>query len=149
MNGFSWIFVALAIAWFIQLYLANKQMRRFYGRVSELRRQYNGVTSIGMEGSTWRRRQYVVIVVDKEKRVLAVEELSGWTVLAKLEPVPGLEELTIARLFDDTVTLPVPKKLLLAMRNAAQHVLNAGKEKEEENLSAQEKIIEEYATVSL
>jgi DNA-binding transcriptional regulator of glucitol operon len=147
MNSYSWIFVALAIAWFVQLYFANKQMRRFYGRVSELRRKYNGVTSIGMEGSTWRRRQYAVIVMDKEKRILAVEQLSGWTVLAKLEPVPGLEGLTIAQLFDDTVTLPVEKKLLLAMRNAAQHILTAEAEKEEE-LGKQEKKIEEHAAIS-
>jgi DNA-binding transcriptional regulator of glucitol operon len=145
--GSSWIFVALALAWFVQLYFANTQMRLFYKRVSELRRKYNGITSIGMEGSTWKRRQYVVIVADKEKRILAVEQLSGWTVMAKLQPVPGLEGLTFTELFDDTVTLPVPNKLLLAMRNAAKHVLAAEKE-EKEKVDTQDMELEEHATVS-
>jgi DNA-binding transcriptional regulator of glucitol operon len=145
--GSSWIFVALAVAWFIQLYFANTQMRRFYSRVAELRRKHNGITSIGMEGSTWKRRQYVVLVADKEKRILAVEQLSGWTVLAKLQPVPGLEGITFTELFDDTVALPVHNKLLLAMRDAAKHILAAEKE-EKEKSGAQEIEHEENAAIS-
>lgn len=145
MTGISWIFIALAIAWFLQLYMSNHQMRKFYGRVSELRRTHNGITSIGMEGSAWKRRQYAVLVVDKGKRILAIEQLSGWTVLAKLQPVQGLEGITFTELFDDTVALPVHNKLLLAMRNAAQHILDAEKEEKEK---LQEKEHEENAAIS-
>lgn len=144
MTNISWIFIALALAWCLQLYLSYYQMRQFYGRVSELRRKYNGTTSIGMEGSAWKRRQYAVIVVDKEKRILAVEQLSGWTVMAKLQPVKGLAGLTFAELFDDAKTLPVNKKLLLAIRNAAQHIIKAEAD-EKENAEVQENELEENA----
>jgi DNA-binding transcriptional regulator of glucitol operon len=148
MTNISWVFIALALAWCLQLYLSFFQMRRFYGRVSELRRTYNGVTSIGMEGSAWKRRQYAVIVVDKDKRILAVEQLSGWTILAKLQPVKGLEGLTFEDLFDEARNLPVNRKLLLAMRDAAQHILKAEEhEKEEANAPAQDLDMEENAAV--
>jgi DNA-binding transcriptional regulator of glucitol operon len=148
MPNFSWVFIALAVAWLLQLYLSYFQMRRFYGRVSELRRTYNGITSIGMEGSAWKRRQYAVIVADKDKRILAVEQLSGWTILAKLQPVKGLEGLTFDDLFDESSNLPVNRKLLLAMRNAAQHILKAEEAKKEEaNAPAQDLDMEENAAV--
>lgn len=148
MTNISWVFVALAVAWCLQLYLSFFQMRRFYGRVSELRRTYKGTTSIGMEGSAWKRRQYAVIVADKDKRILAVEQLSGWTILAKLQPVKGLEGLTFDDLFDESRNLPVNRKLLLAIRNAAQHILKAEEhEKEEANAPAQDLDMEENAAV--
>ena len=146
MTNISWVFIALAVAWCLQLYLSYFQMRRFYGRVSELRRMYNGITSIGMEGSAWKRRQYAVIVADKDKRILAVEQLSGWTILAKLQPVKGLDGLTFDDLFDDSKMLPVNQKLLLAMRNAAQHILKA-EEDARERENEQELELEENAAV--
>lgn len=121
------LIVGLAIAWFIQYMLTLWQMRRFYGRISELRKL--GAVSVGMQGSAWRLRQYAVLVVDKDKCITHVEELSGWTVLACLKPVEGLEGYTLDELCDDSVELPVSnnRKLLLALRNAAQHIQDADK----------------------
>jgi hypothetical protein len=68
-------------------------------------------------------------VVDKNnKRILTVEELSGWTVLAGLKPVKGMTGYTIHDLFDETKEFPVPEKLLLAMRSAAEQIIKAEKE---------------------
>jgi hypothetical protein len=77
-----------------------------------------------------------------------VEQLSGWTILAKLQPVKGLEGLTFDDLFDESRNLPVNRKLLLAIRNAAQHILKAEEnEKEEANAPAQDLDMEENAAV--
>ena len=148
MTNLSWIFIALAIAWMVQLYLSYFQMRRFYGRVSELRKSYrDSLVSIGLAGTTWKRRQYAVLVIDKNnKRILTVEELSGWTVLAKLQPVKGMTGYTIDDLFDDTKEFPVPEKLLLATRSAAEQIIKAEKDAAEKTKeSARELELEENA----
>ena len=122
------IIAGLAIAWAIQYALAFWQMRRFYRRVAELRRL--GLVSIGVEGSSWRGRQYAVLVVDASHRVMRVEQLSGWTIFATLKPVLGLEGRPMSALFDDGANLPVSKKLLLALRNAASYIKKAAKKSE-------------------
>jgi DNA-binding transcriptional regulator of glucitol operon len=126
-NTTAVLILGLAIAWVLQLFLSYWQMRKFYGRVSFLRKQYGGTASIGLEGTAWKRRQYAVLVVDDEKRILAAEQLSGWTIFASLKPVEGLKGVTLAELCDDKVILPISnnKKLLLAFRNAAMHIETA------------------------
>lgn len=114
------IIISLAAAWLVQYYLAWWQMRRFYKRIAVLRR--DGVVSIGMAGSSWRRKQYAVLVVDKAEKIVHVEQLSGWTVLATLKPVHGLDGRAMSNLFDDNLKLPVSDKLLLALRNAATYI---------------------------
>jgi DNA-binding transcriptional regulator of glucitol operon len=117
------VIVGLAIAWTIQYALAFWQMRRFYRRVAEFRRY--GKVSIGVAGSAWRRRQYAVLVVDASQRIVHVEQLSGWTILAILKPVPGLDGRPLSAVFNDDLELPVSHKLLLALRNAATYIRDA------------------------
>lgn len=117
------IIIGLAIAWGIQYVLAFFQMKRYYRRIAELRRL--GQVSTGVAGSSWRRRQYAVLVVDANNRIVHVEELSGWTVFAALKPVKGLDGRPLSDLDDDSLTLPVHNKLLLALRNAASYIKQA------------------------
>ncbi len=119
----SLIILGLAVAWSIQYILTIFQMRRFYKRVAELRRL--GTVSIGVAGSTWKRRQYGVLVVDVNHRIVHVEQLSGWTVLASLKPVAGFDGHPMSDLDDETVEWPVSEKLVLALRNAASYIKNA------------------------
>lgn len=113
----------LATMWFLQLGLSYWQMRRFYRRVAELRRR--GTVAIGMHGSMWRGRQYGVLVVDEQERIVHAEQLSGWTVLANLKPVAGVAGRTLTELFDDEAKWPIKPKLRFALRNAAQHIRTA------------------------
>jgi DNA-binding transcriptional regulator of glucitol operon len=117
------IIVGLALAWAIQYVLTFFQMQRYYKRIAELRRL--GQVATGVTGSSWRRRQYAVLVVDANHRIVHVEELSGWTVFASLRPVKGLDGRPMSDLDDDTLTLPVSDKLLLALRNAASYIKDA------------------------
>lgn len=116
------IIIGLAVAWTLQYILAFWQMRRYYRRLAELRKK--GLVSIGMSGSAWRRRQYAVLVVNKldHEKIVCVEQLSGWTVMATLKPVPGFEGRPVNDLLDDNVALPVSPKLLLALRDAVKHL---------------------------
>lgn len=139
----SAIIILLAFAWLLQFGLSFFQMRRFYRRVSALHKF--GSVWIGMEGSSWKRRQYVALVVDKDNIIKRAEELSGWTVLAALKPVMGLDGRPISDLMDDTIELPVKGKLLLAFRDAVKHIeaaaaKKAAKEIEEaQNVNLEEK----------
>ena len=93
----TWVLVVgLALTWFLQLYLTSLQMRRYYGRIAALRRE--GQVWVGLAGSAWRRRTYAVMVVGPDRRVQRVEQLSGWTVLAKLKDVPGVADYTVEKI---------------------------------------------------
>ena len=130
------IIISLVAAWIIQYALSFWQMRRFYKRIAALRKEKNGISSIGMAGSAWRRRTYAVLIVDKENQIQAVEQLSGWTIFAGLRPVNGLEGTKIEDLFEkeDEIALGYKKKLYLAIQNAAQHIMDAQQRKlSEEN----------------
>jgi DNA-binding transcriptional regulator of glucitol operon len=141
----SAIIILLAIAWLLQFALSYLQMRRFYGRIKQLNK--SGSVWIGMEGSAWKRRHYVALVVDKNNIIQRAEELQGWTVLAKLKPVIGLEGRPISDIKDDSIELPVKPKLLLALRNAVKHIEDAAERKAlEEAQSANEEISQEVAS---
>lgn len=117
------LILVLAGLWIFQLLLSQWQMHRFYKRIAQLRRL--GTVSIGMEGSAWRRRQYAVLVVDQDKQIVRAEQLSGWTVLATLRPVQGLEGQPMSVLLDDSAPLPVSKKLRGALRNATDFIITS------------------------
>ncbi len=121
-SNLAYVGFALGIAWTLQYIFSFWQMRRYYTRIAQLRRK--GIVSVGMAGSAWRRRQYAVLVVEKldRDRIVCVEQLSGWTVMAALKPVPGLEGRPVSDLLDDAIKLPVSPKLLLALRDAVKHL---------------------------
>lgn len=129
------IIVGLALGWAVQYGLAFWQMRRFYRRVAELRRE--GLVSIGVAGSSWRRRQYAVLVVDASQHIVRAAQLSGWTIFAALKPVEGLDGLPLSALFDNDAGLPAKPKLLLALRNAASYIKNAAPKPASETLTAE------------
>lgn len=125
----TWVLVVgLALTWFLQLYLTSLQMRRYYGRIAALRRE--GQVWVGLAGSAWRRRTYAVMVVGPDRRVQRVEQLSGWTVLAKLKDVPGVAGYTVEEIADDSVALPVPKKLREALKHAVS-LMHAHEQKQQ------------------
>ena len=128
----TWVLVVgLALTWFLQLYLTSLQMRRYYGRIAALRRE--GQVWVGLAGSAWRRRTYAVMVVGPDRRVQRVEQLSGWTVLAKLKDVPGVTGYTVEEIADDSVALPVPKKLREALKHAVSLMLAHEQEQQVES----------------
>ncbi|RCK75057.1 MAG: hypothetical protein ANABAC_1774 [Anaerolineae bacterium] len=130
------IILGLAGAWLLQLLLSYFQLRRFYGRVSQFRKTGN-IVSIGVAGSTWKRRQYAILVVDPKTEIIhQSEQLSGWTVLASLKPVHGLEGMTIKDLLNDETPLPkhISGKLALALRDAAKHILEFQARRKEEEI---------------
>lgn len=88
-----------------------------------------GTVSIGVSGSAWRRRQYAVLVVDRNQRIVHVEQLSGWTVMADLRPVQGLNGRPMSDLLEEGLALPVPDKLLRALQNAAGYIRDGVKPK--------------------
>jgi DNA-binding transcriptional regulator of glucitol operon len=129
----SVIVLALGIGWLLQFFLSYFQLRRFYRRIGELRRG-GKLVSIGVSGTAWRRRQYAVLVVDPEtKRIDHAEQLSGWTVLAHLKPVRGLQGKAVEELLREDAVWPphISRKLAAALQNAARYILEFQKEEKE------------------
>jgi DNA-binding transcriptional regulator of glucitol operon len=127
------IIFGLAVAWLLQLFLSYLQLRRFYGQVSQLRKTGN-LVSIGMAGSAWKGRQYAILAVDPDNDIIRqTEQLSGWTVLASLKPLHGLEGMTWQDLLNEETPLPkhIHHKLALALRDAAKHIEEHKKRKKE------------------
>jgi glucitol operon activator protein len=78
------------LAWVLQLALAYWQARLFYREVSALRRL--GRCATGMAGGRYRGHTYVVLVAHPARQtILEARQLSGFTVFARLKPVPQLE----------------------------------------------------------
>jgi glucitol operon activator protein len=114
------VVLGLGFMWLLQYALTFWQMQRYNKRLKDLRK--GGLVWVGLNGSAWKGRQYAVVVVDKDNRIVKVEQLSGWTVLATLKPVPGFEGRPVSDLTDENITLPVSEKMLLALRDAAKHM---------------------------
>jgi len=121
------LFLTLAGLRIIQFGLAYWQMRRFYQRMSTLRK--SGLTAVGLSGNRYKGRLYVVLTVDEDDRVIHAEQFSGWTVFAQLRPVPELTGLSLQELLTNESSLPVSKKLRNAFGNAARD-LQAARNKE-------------------
>jgi glucitol operon activator protein len=127
----STIIIAFLIAWIIQFGMTYFQMRRYYKRIRELRRE--GPTATGMSGSMYKRRVYGVLVFDKNEKILHAEQFSGWTVFAGLKPVKELEGLSINDIMDESVELPIPKKYRSAFQNAVLEYRKAKEKTDEKN----------------
>lgn len=84
------IVAALAVLWGVQVFLSTLQMRRFHKRSQQLRRQ-GAHMAVGVAGNMYKRKVYVVVVVDTAGKVTAAEQLSGFTIFASLRPIPGME----------------------------------------------------------
>lgn len=140
METATFVVLALALAWFIQLGLSYWQMKRFYGRISQLRK--SGKLAIGLEGGMYKGRQYGVLVVDEQENIVRAEQLSGLTIFSQLKPVSPLIGLKMSRLFEDekvlAAELKISKKQVLAFRNAAQYIREAEARAEEKQRQAEE-----------
>jgi DNA-binding transcriptional regulator of glucitol operon len=122
-NRYAGLFLAIALVWILQLGFSLLQTRRFHKRVFQLRKEGNQ-TSVGMSGSTWKRKVYGVLVVDEARTILRAEKLSGFTVFASLQPVPELGGKPMSVLDQDEPVAGLNEKLWKAFQNAAGFIKN-------------------------
>ncbi|MGI6259660.1 MAG: transcriptional regulator GutM [Anaerolineaceae bacterium] len=114
---YGFLFLGLAFAYGVQLFLTGWQAKRYYKRLKELRK--DGLTSVGMAGGKWTGRTYGVLVIDEDKKIVHAEKMSGMTIFSGLRPVEGLVGLDVAELLDENQDFLLKKKPLEAFRNAA------------------------------
>lgn len=131
----SAIFLVFIVAWVIQFGMTFFQLRRYNKRVAELKKM--GPTAVGMSGSMYKRRAYGVLVFDDQEKIVRAEQFSGWTVFASLKPVKELEGLTLQDIKDESVELPISKKIRSAFINAVDQVEYARKKAAEAAAQAQ------------
>lgn len=97
MDGLLVIFVALALAWALQMLLAHRQARRFMRSVRAL--QDRGRVAIGVSSQKrLQRKTYVGLAADAAGVVRAGCELSGQTVWARPKTIDAFDGLTLAEL---------------------------------------------------
>ena len=128
------IFGLLVVMWILQFGLTYIQMQKFYGRLKIIRK--DGLTAVGMGGSQYKGRAYGILTVDKNNTVIHAEKMSGWSNFAGLRPVPALIGMTIEEILSEQAELPVSSKLQVAFRNAANDLLQAGKEKSSDQINS-------------
>ncbi|TFH36201.1 MAG: transcriptional regulator [Anaerolineales bacterium] len=128
------IILLLVAAWIAQLVLSLWQTRRYFRRISTLRK--DGTTSVGMAGSAWKRRIYAILVVDDTDKIVHAEQFSGWTVFAVLKPVPELVGHSLEEISEgEPETFGIKKKMFLAFQNSASEFNKSRKNKELEDIS--------------
>ena len=95
---YGFLFLGLAFAYGVQLFLTGWQAKRYYKRLKELRK--DGLTSVGMAGGNGQGEPMVSLLLMKIKIVHA-EKMSGMTIFSGLRPVEGLVGLDVAELLDE------------------------------------------------
>jgi DNA-binding transcriptional regulator of glucitol operon len=120
-SGTIAVLVALVGAWMVQIVLSSNQMRRYHRRSQKLRR-LGTYMSTGVAGTMYRRKVYGLLVVDADHKVVAAEQLSGWTVIARLKPVPQLVGLDIGVVGKGDPPAGVTKKQWAAFDHSAGFV---------------------------
>lgn len=122
-TGENWVGlgIALGVMWLAQFGLSFLQMRRYYGRISKLRK--TGLTATGMSGNRVRTRTYVVLVLDEDLKVKTAEQLSGITVFASLKPIKQLIGLHVDDVWEGgEIPKSVGKNVWSAACAAAQYL---------------------------
>lgn len=121
MSQLAFFALVLGFVWLLQLMLSLLQTRRFYRRFSELR-QGSYASAIGMAGTTWKRKEYAILVVDSDHRVMRAQRLGGITVFATPKPLPALEGVALDRFSGAEAVDGVSAKTWAALQNAAQYI---------------------------
>lgn len=117
------ILAMMVFFWLIQFGLTYWQMKRFYARLKVIRK--GGLTAIGLSGGRVKGRNYAVLTIDDDDNIVHAEQFSGWTVLARLKPVPELEGLPLAAVLDEEMALPLSSNIREAFQRAAQDLHQA------------------------
>ncbi|HEX6756479.1 MAG TPA: transcriptional regulator GutM [Mycobacteriales bacterium] len=109
MSGWTWIIIAVAVGWVLQLGMAWRQARRFSAAVASLRKSTGGRVSVGM-GKRRLRKAYVALAGDGTTVTRALV-LRGVTTFAEAEPEPALAGQRLRDLAEgrvpDGLTAPV------------------------------------------
>ena len=113
----DYLFLIVAVLWVAQFGMAYWQLRRFHGRIAELRKV--GKTAVGMHGNRWRGRTYAVLTVDGQERIRRAELFDGWTVFSKLRPVAELEGRPLSSLIEGSAPAGVRQAQWAALQHAA------------------------------
>lgn len=127
-DQFTTLLLLLVVMWMIQFGFTYFQMRRFYNRMVELKR--NGLTAVGLCGNQYKGRTYAVLTIDEDNRVIHAERFAGWTVFATLKPVPEMQGMALDDILANPADLPVSKKLQRAFSNAAKDLKQARKKQQ-------------------
>ncbi|MCA9916475.1 MAG: hypothetical protein KC445_00915 [Anaerolineales bacterium] len=125
------IFIALVVMWIAQFGMAYLQMKRFYGRLKVVRK--GGLTAVGQGGGQYKGRAYAVLTIDDDNKIVHAEQFKGWTVFAKLRPVPEFIGMPLEELLANEDSLPTTPKLRIAFGNAGRDLLAARQGKENES----------------
>lgn len=132
----DYLFLVVAVLWVAQFGMAWWQLRRFHGRIAELRRE--GRTAVGMQGNRFSGRTYAVVVADAQGRIRRAELFDGWTVFSRLRPVEALRGRQLSELSAPEPLAGLRKTQWAALQHAAGFLTKgaSGEEPRQANASA-------------
>ena len=100
LQNYGWMIGLLVVMWLLQFFMSFLQMRRYYGRLSALKRE--GPTATGMTGNRLNTRTYGVLTLNKaDNTIRRAEQLSGFTVFSSLRPVKALVGMPLDAIIPD------------------------------------------------
>jgi DNA-binding transcriptional regulator of glucitol operon len=117
------IVMLLVAAWLLQIWLSSQQMRAFHKKSQQLRKMGTHM-AIGLAGTTYRRKIYSTLVTDADHRVVAAEELGGFTVFAGSKPVPAAVGMSLDEVGRGEPPAGVSAKTWASLDHAAGFIRN-------------------------
>lgn len=115
------VLLLLGLAWLSQFFLSWLQIRRFYRRLREIRKDVP-LTAIGVSGNIYQRKVYVVLAVDDDEIIRHAEHISGFSVFAGLKRVEPVIGKKMDILWEEDPIAGVKPKLWDALLNAAEYI---------------------------
>ena len=113
--------LGLAALWVVQAVMVYRQGKAFMKRINQLRRE--GRVSIGVGYSRIRLRTFIVVVANRDNRVIRVERLSGLTIFARPRPIDRYAGLPLTEVVAVAEAQHAPVQILTALRQAADALL--------------------------
>ncbi len=115
------IIVALAVIWSAQSYLVYRQGKAFMRRIHVLRQE--GRVAIGVGYNRIHVRTFVVVVADRQDRIVRVERLSGLTIFARVRPVDRFAGLRLQEVVDVATSQKASRQFTTALKQAVDALL--------------------------
>ena len=123
MSGYAAFFIAIAIAWVLQLYFSYQQAMRFNDTLKPLRQK--GRTAVGLGGKKFYRGKAFVAIAHQGDEVVDARMMKGFTIFARPRPFPELIGLSLTRLASDEKLPGMSDKVRSAAQMAASTLLNS------------------------
>jgi glucitol operon activator protein len=136
MPFWQWLVILWLVLWAMQSAGVFLQMRTYSRLTNALMHEFSeGFIGTGTSPRRFGRGSVAIVVVSADMIVRRVVVMSGMTFLARFQPMPEFEGLSLSALVEAKDDDPYPKSLREAFKKAEEQIMRAASRKEAERVN--------------